>query len=213
MSLFSKLQKFTPKPIQDSPTHASIDLDRASSVASSVDTAYTPNPSSAVSSSDEYADATSGECELDDVEEYKAKGNILMREPYKHGVALSPVHESPEYMSTSSESLSYLQLERDLNKALSKLSTETSGLQCDQAALESLETEIIQKTVTVTEGIPVEIEQGAVQDDDLSSVPKTDPILGLQAGRDRRKLANARKTRPPTRKVVPQEQVCCVIKL
>lgn len=208
---YSNLQQSTSRHSQDSPSpsHARVDPERASSAASSVDTIYTTNPSSAVSSSDEYTEPTGGEYDYEEQDHiHKTGEDTPERQPYKHG-ALSPVQESPEYLSASSESLSYHQLEHDLNKALTKLTTEASGLNADQAALDSLETEIIQKTVTVTEGIPVDNnEEEQVQEDDFSSIPKTAPVLGLQVGHDRKNIANARKTRPPTRKVdLNQEQV------
>ena len=186
-----------------------MDPERTPSAASSVDTLYTP-----LSSSDEYTEPTGGEYDYEEQEAdhiHRTEEDLPERQPYKHG-ALSPVQESPEYLSASAESLSYHQLENDLNKALTKLTAEANGLNADQAVLDSLETEIIQKTVTVTEGIPVNKEEH-VQEDDLSSVPKTDPVLGLQVGHDRRNLANARKTRPPTRKVgLDQEQVAVCVK-
>ena len=50
---------------------------------------------------------------------------------------LSPVQESPEYRSVSSESV--FQLEHDLDTALSRLDTETSDIKVDQKAVEQME--------------------------------------------------------------------------
>lgn len=69
--------------------------------------------------------------------------------PHHHRYAgdLSPVQESPEYKS---EELNYKELEKDLNLALSRLSSEMSELQVDEEVrAESVETQITH-TVTVT---------------------------------------------------------------
>lgn len=134
-----------------------------------------------MSSSDEYIDPIDEE-ELEESFE---------RPPYKYS-ALSPVQESPEYLTASSESLKLNQLEDELTKALSNLTTAASGLNANQEMVESMETQITQKTVTVTENV--------IQDLDLESVPKTTPKLGVQVGHEKRQLANARKPRPPSRK-------------
>lgn len=52
---------------------------------------------------------------------------------------LSPVHESPEYARTPSNPTSADELESDLNRALSKLDSETSGLQADAREVEYIE--------------------------------------------------------------------------
>ena len=149
---------------------------------------YTPtNPSSIVSSSDEYMDPVDDE-ELEDSSE---------RHSYNYD-GLSPVPESPEYLTASSESLRMNQLEDELTRALSNLTTAASGLNADQGMVESMETQITQKTVTVTESV-------GVQENDLESVPKTTPLLGVQVGHEKRQLGNARKSRPPSRK--PQNKV------
>ena len=52
---------------------------------------------------------------------------------------LSPVHESPEYARTPSNPTSADELESDLNRALSQLDSETSGLQADAREIEYIE--------------------------------------------------------------------------
>ncbi len=173
-----------------SPSHVPCEPERPSST-SSTDLTYTPNnPSSVVSSSDEYMDPMDDE-ELEDISE---------KHLYNYG-GLSPVQESPEYLTASSESLKMNQLEDELTKALSNLTTAASDLNADQEMVESMETQITQKTVTVT--------QSVVADNDLESVPKTTPQLGVQVGHDKRQLANARKPRPPSRR--PQNNVSLLI--
>ncbi|XP_064404576.1 uncharacterized protein DDB_G0284459-like isoform X2 [Halichondria panicea] len=165
-----------------SPSHMPLDTERPPS-SGSMELCYTPtNPSSIVSSSDEYMDPVDDE-ELEDSSE---------RHSYNYD-GLSPVPESPEYLTASSESLRMNQLEDELTRALSNLTTAASGLNADQEMVESMETQITQKTVTVTESV-------GVQENDLESVPKTTPLLGVQVGHEKRQLGNARKSRPPSRK-------------
>lgn len=52
---------------------------------------------------------------------------------------LSPVHESPEYARTPSNPTSGDELESDLNRVLSQLDSETSGLQADAREVEYIE--------------------------------------------------------------------------
>ena len=165
-----------------------VDPERPSS-SSSIEPLYTPNPGSTVSSSDEGLDPNDDDDDqFHDVEEHPTS---FERPMYKHRT-LSPVRESPEDLTASAESLKLNQLEDELTKALSNLTTATSGLTADQELVESMETEITQKTVTVTET--------PARDNDLESVPKTAPSLGVQVGHERRDLAIARKSRPPSRR-------------
>ncbi len=158
-----------------------------------------------MSSSDEYMDPIDDE-ELEELAE---------KHPFNYG-GLSPVQESPEYLAASSDSLKMNQLEDELTKALSNLTTEASGLNADQGMVESMETQITQKTVTVTESVVQVVDDlesvpktipllGVQVIDDLESVPKTIPLLGVQVGHEKRQLANARKPRPPSRR--PQNNV------
>ena len=55
------------------------------------------------------------------------------------GGILSPVQESPEYACTPSSAGSADELESDLNRALSQLDSETSGLQADAREVEYIE--------------------------------------------------------------------------
>jgi len=146
---------------------------------SSTEAMYTPVPD------------TSSDENNEEEETFHDVPDTLPRPLYKAGGALSPVQESPEYLSGSSESLKMNQLQEGLTKALDKLNTATEELN-----IEFIETEITQKTVTVTEGQA-----------DLECVPKTVPLLGVQVGHQRRDLANARDSRPPTKRLL---QVICL---
>lgn len=49
-----------------------------------------------------------------------------------------------------------------------------------------------------TEHVPYTCHFLSDAEDDFPSIPKTSPILGLEAGHSKRNLATARKARPPS---------------